>query len=198
LSGSGVPLALFPLHVVLFPGGPLPLRIFETRYVDMVRDCMRTSSSFGVVLIRAGREVGPAQTFQVGTAASIIDFHQLSDGFLGLSCLGAQRFRIKTSSVQADGLNVAGVEWLRAEPMQSIPARHAPLAELLGSVLPQLGEGYANMAMKLDDAAWVGHRLAEILPIPPAQKQFCLELDDPIERLEFLLPLTNARPSAPG
>ena len=191
-------MALFPLHVVLFPGGPLPLRIFETRYVDMVRNCMRTSSSFGVVLIRTGSEVGPAQTFEVGTAASIIDFHQLSDGFLGLSCLGAERFRIKTSSVQADGLNVAVVEWLRAEPMQSIPTRHAPLADLLGSVLPQLGEGYANMAMKLDDAAWVGYRLAEILPIPPAQKQFCLELDDPIERLEFLLPLTNVRPSAPG
>jgi uncharacterized protein len=198
LSLSRGPLALFPLHVVLFPGGPLPLRIFETRYVDMVRNCMRTSSSFGVVLIRAGSEVGPAQTFQVGTAASIIDFHQLSDGFLGLSCLGAQRFRINTSSVQADGLNVADVEFLPAEPALSIPARHAPLADLLETVLPQLGEGYANMEMRLDDAAWVGHRLAEILPIPPGQKQFCLELDDPIERLEFLLPLANARPSAPG
>ena len=198
MSDAAAPLALFPLHLVLFPGGPLPLRIFETRYVDMVRNCMRTSSSFGVALIRAGSEVGPARTFQVGTAATIIDFHQLSDGFLGLSCLGAQRFRIKTSSVQADGLNVAGVEFLRAEPTLSIPARHAPLADLLESVLPQLGEGYANMQMRLDDAAWVGHRLAEILPIPPAQKQFCLELDDPIERLEFLGPLTNARPIEPG
>jgi uncharacterized protein len=198
LSVAAASLALFPLHVVLFPGGPLPLRIFETRYVDMVRNCMRTSSNFGVVLIRVGNEVGPAQTFQVGTAASIVDFHQLSDGLLGLSCLGGQRFRIKTSSVQADGLHVAGVEFLRAEPTLSVPARHAALADLLGSVLPQLGEGYAHMDMKLDDAAWVGHRLAEILPIPPAQKQFCLELDDPIQRLEFLAPLTNVQPSAPG
>ena len=198
MSGTRTQFALFPLQVVLFPGGSLPLRIFETRYVDMVRDCMRTSSSFGVVLIRAGSEVGPAQTFEVGTAASIVDFNQLSDGFLGISCSGTQRFRIKTSGVQADGLNVASVEWLDVEPALSIPPRHAPLAELLESVLPRLGEGYTNMEMKLDDAAWVGHRLAEILPIPLAQKQFCLELDDPIARLEFLAPLVSAQSSAPG
>jgi Lon protease-like protein len=185
------PLALFPLHMVLFPGGMLPLRIFETRYVDMVRNCMRASAGFGVVLIRAGGEVGVAQAFEVGTAASIVDFNQLSDGFLGISCLGTQRFRIMSSNVQADGLNVASVEWLNAEPALPIPARHAPLAQLLKSVLPRLGDWYANMEMKLDDAAWVGHRLAEILPIPLAQKQFCLELDDPIERLDFLAPLLN-------
>ncbi len=121
---SASALALFPLHMVLFPGGLLPLRIFETRYVDMVRTCMRTSANFGVVLIRAGNEVGPAQVFEVGTAASIVDFNQLADGFLGISCLGTQRFRIKTGSVQADGLNLASVEWLNAEPALSIPARH--------------------------------------------------------------------------
>jgi len=190
--------ALFPLQLVLFPGGSLPLRIFETRYVDMVRNCMRTSSNFGVVLIRAGSEVGPAQTFEVGTAACIVDFNQLSDGFLGISCSGTQRFRIKTNAVQSDGLNVAGIEWLNVEPALPIPPRHAPLAELLESVLPRLGEGYTNMEMKLDDAAWVGHRLAEILPIPLAQKQFCLELDDPIARLEFLAPLVSAQTSASG
>jgi Lon protease-like protein len=190
-------LALFPLHMVLFPGGRLPLRIFETRYVDMVRSCMRTSTNFGVVLIRTGNEVGPAQMFEVGTTASIVDFNQLSDGFLGISCLGAKRFRIKSGSVQADGLNLANVEWLNAEPALSIPARHERLAELLESVLPRLGEGYANMTMVLDDAAWVGHRLAEILPIPLGQKQYCLELDDPIERLDFLAPLTTAPPSGP-
>ncbi len=190
-------LALFPLHMVLFPGGLLPLRIFETRYVDMVRNCMRTSANFGVVLIRAGNEVGPAQVFEVGTAASIVDFNQLADGFLGISCLGTQRFRIKTGSVQADGLNLGSVEWLNAEPALSVPARHAPLAELLEAVLPRLGEGYANMEMMLEDAAWVGHRLAEILPIPLAQKQYCLEMNDPIERLDFLAPLTTAPPTVP-
>ena len=87
-------IALFPLNIVLFPDGPLPLRIFETRYVDMVRRCMREARGFGVVLIREGSEVGPAETFDVGTMAKIVDFHQLSDGLLGLSCVGGQRFRI--------------------------------------------------------------------------------------------------------
>jgi len=182
-------IALFPLNVVLFPEGPLPLRIFETRYVDMVSRCMREDQRFGVALIREGSEVGPADTFDVGTMAKIVDFHQLSDGFLGLSCVGEQRFRIVSRGRQADGLNLAQVEWLAAEPTVAIPARHARLADLLQTVLPQLGEVYTGMELHLDDAAWVGHRLAEILPIPLTDKQLCLELDDPIQRLDYLSPL---------
>jgi uncharacterized protein len=183
------PIALFPLNIVLFPNGPLPLRIFETRYLDMVRRCMRENEAFGVVLIREGSEVGPAETFDVGTFAKIVDFNQLSDGLLGLTCLGGQRFRIRSRSRQADGLNLAEVDWLTPEPAVAVPARHARLADLLKSVLPQLGEVYEGFDMRLDDAAWVGHRLAEILPIPPADKQMCLELDDPIQRLDVLSPL---------
>jgi uncharacterized protein len=181
-------IALFPLNIVLFEDGPLPLRIFETRYVDMVRRCMRDEQRFGVVLIREGSEVGPAQTFDVGTMAKIVDFHQLSDGFLGLSCVGQERFRIVNRSRLADGLNMADVEWLVPEPKLAVPERHAHLAELLKTVLPQLGEVYTGIDMHLDDAAWVGHRLAEILPIAAAEKQFCLELDDPLQRLDFLSP----------
>jgi Lon protease-like protein len=184
-------IALFPLNVVLFPEGPLPLRIFETRYVDMVRRCMREDQRFGVALIREGGEVGPADTFDVGTMAKIVDFHQLSDGFLGLSCVGEQRFRILSRSRQTDGLNLAGIESLAREAKTAVPERHARLAELLKTVLPQLGEVYADIEMRLDDAAWVGHRLAEILPIAAAEKQFCLELNDPIERLDVLSPLAQ-------
>ena len=184
-------IALFPLNIVLFPGGALPLRIFETRYVDMVRSCMRGSQAFGVALIREGKEVGPAETFDVGTLAKIVDFHQLSDGLLGLSCVGEQRFRIRSRGRQADGLNLAEVDWLASEPAVAVPGRHARLSELLKSVLPQLGEVYTGIEMRLDDAAWVGHRLAEILPIPLADKQRCLELDDPIERLDVLSPLVK-------
>jgi hypothetical protein len=182
-------IALFPLNVVLFPEGPLPLRIFETRYVDMVRRCMREDQRFGVALIREGSEVGPADTFEIGTMAKIVDFHQLSDGFLGLSCVGEQRFRIVSRSRQPDGLNLAGVESLAREAKTDVPERHARLAELLKTVLPQLGEVYAGIEMHLDDAVWVGHRLAEILPIAAAEKQFCLELNDPIQRLDVLRPL---------
>jgi Lon protease-like protein len=189
-------IALFPLSVVLFPAGPLPLRIFETRYVDMVRRCMRADQRFGVALIREGNEVGPAETFDVGTMAKIVDFHQLSDGFLGLSCVGEQRFRILSRSIQADGLNLAQIEWVGTEPKVAVPERHAHLAELLKSVLPQLGEVYVGIEMHLDDAAWVGHRLAEILPIAAAEKQFCLELNDPVERLDLLSPLAQGAPNA--
>jgi uncharacterized protein len=189
VTPAATSIALFPLNIVLFPDGPLPLRIFETRYVDMVRRCMRGEQQFGVALIREGKEVGPAETFEVGTLVKIVDFHQLSDGFLGLSCIGQQRFRIHSRKVQADGLNLAEVESLLAEPKIALPDQHARLAELLKTVLPQLGEVYAGIEMQLGDAAWVGYRLAEILPIAAAEKQFCLELEDPIERLDALSPL---------
>ncbi len=181
---------LFPLNIVLFPNGPLPLRIFETRYVDMVRRCMREDQGFGVVLIRAGREAdAPAEICEVGTLAKIVDFDQLPDGLLGLSCVGQRRFRIHSRRRQADGLNLGTVAWLEPEPVVAVPPRHARLAELLESVLPQLGEVYAGVQMRLDDAAWVGHRLAEILPMDLSDKQFCLELDDPVRRLDVLAPM---------
>jgi hypothetical protein len=179
---------------VLFPGGPLPLRIFETRYLDMVRSCMRQDQRFGVALIREGSEVGPAETFDVGTMARIVDFHQLSDGFLGLSCLGERRFRITGRSRQADGLNMVRIEGINEEAKTPVPERHAHLAGLLRTVLPELGEVYTGIEMQLDDATWVGFRLAEILPIPAAEKQFCLELQDPIQRLDLLSPLAQGAP----
>ncbi len=193
---SAIP--LFPLNLVLFPGGPLPLRIFETRYIDMVRRCMRESIPFGVVLIRSGGEVGHAETHDVGTLARIVDFHQLQDGLLGISCVGEQRFRIISRRRQGDGLNLAEVEILPAEPPTPLPERHEPLAELLQAVLPQLGETYAGIGMHLDDAVWVGQRLAEILPMAPADKQLCLELDDPLERLDVLTPLVRLADDADG
>ena len=180
---------LFPLNIVLFPDGPLPLRIFETRYVDMVRGCMREERCFGVVLISVGLEAGPAETYDVGTTAKITDFHQLPGGLLGLSCVGEQRFRILKKSIAKDGLNLGEIEWLTDEPVLSVPARHARLGELLRTVLPQLGEVYTGIDMRLDDAAWVGHRLAEILPIELHRKQSFLEMDDPIQRLDALAPL---------
>jgi hypothetical protein len=191
-------IALFPLNVVLFPDGPLPLRIFEARYLDMVRRCMREGENFGVVLIREGHEVGPAETFDVGTLAQIVDFHQLSDGLLGLSCVGRQRFRIRSRDRQSDGLQVAEIDRLAPEPSLPVPERHARLPQLLKAVLPQLGEVYEGLEMRLDDAAWVGHRLTEILSIPLVEKQTYLELDDPIRRLDILNPLAPAVPTGRG
>lgn len=188
-SAASEIIALFPLNIVLFPDGPLPLRIFETRYIDMVRSCMRATQDFGVALMCEGAESGVTPTVEVGTMAKIVDFHQLADGLLGLTCIGQQRFRIHARSRQADGLNVVEVSPLEAEPSAALPFEHLRLAELLRNVLPQLGEAYTGIVMRLDDATWVGHRLAEILPMDLVVKQKCLEIDDPLERLELLAPL---------
>ncbi len=195
-AGERNEIPLFPLNIVLFPEGPLPLRIFETRYYDMVRRCMREQRGFGVVLLREGHEVGTSNTefYDVGTMAAILDFHQLSDGLLGLTCAGRQRFRILRRRRQADALNLGEVEWIPAEPRMPVPPRHSRLAKLLSTVLPQLGEVYEGIEMRLDDAAWVGHRLAEILPIPLADKQSYLEIEDPLERLDRLSSLAPLAP----
>lgn len=183
-------LPLFPLNTVLFPGGPLPLRIFETRYTDMVRKCMREQSAFGVVSVRAGGEAGEvASTSDIGTTARIVDFYPLPDRLLGISCLGERRFRVLERSRQADGLNLASIEWLAPVAEQPVPESMRHLSELLRAVLPQLGEVYESVPKHFGDAAWVGARLAEILPISLLDKQQCLEIDDPLERLERLAPL---------
>ena len=192
---SGEPIAmiaapLFPLNTVLFPGGPLPLRIFETRYVDMVRRCMREGDPFGVVLIRTGGEVGAvAATAQIGTTARIVDFHSMPDGLLGITCVGERRFRILKRWQQDDGLNLADLEPLAHEAQRELPEEYRHLGLLLRKVLPELGALYAALPTHFDDAAWVGHRLAEILPISLAEKQQCLELGDPLARLAQLNPL---------
>jgi len=181
---------LFPLGTVLFPGGPLPLRIFETRYIDLVRRCMRDGSGFGVVLLREGAEVGvPAVTFDVGTYARIVDFSQQPDGLLGIRATGERRFRILERRRARDGLNLADVEWLAEERPEPLPAEFADLAPAIDAILTQAGEPYASLERRLDDAAWISGRLAEILPVPVVHKQHCLELDDPVERLRYLRPM---------
>lgn len=194
-------LPLFPLNTVLFPRGPLPLRIFEPRYVDMVRRCMREESCFGVVLLQGGGETGPVSgVAAVGTSARIVDFNLLKDGLLGITCRGERRFRVLRLWRQDDGLNMGEVEWLDppgpspggavgAAGAVAVPPEHRHLADLLRRVLPELGEVYAGIEPRFDDAAWVGARLVEILPIGLADKQACLEMEDPLERLAVLSPL---------
>ena len=182
-------LPLFPLNTVLFPGGPLSLRIFEPRYVDMIRSCMREGAPFGVVLIRAGQEAGAVSSAaDVGTSARIVDFDQMPDGLLGILCTGEQKFRVEDRRVQGDGLNIGTVTWLPLEPPTPLPAELAHLGLLLRRALPRLGEIYASLPAQFDDASWVGARLAEILPMSLSDRQQCLELDDPLARLERLAP----------
>ncbi len=131
-SAGSTELPLFPLNTVLFPGGPLPLRIFEPRYVDMIRKCMREGAPFGVLLIRSGKEVGEVSSAaDIGTSARIVDFNQMPDGLLGIICTGEQKFRLDERRVQADGLNVGTVTWLPPEPPTPLPPQHSHLGLLL-------------------------------------------------------------------
>ena len=176
---------LFPLRTVLYPGGPLPLRIFEPRYLDMISDCLRHEHAFGVLLIKSGSETGPATTFDVGTLARITDWYQGSDGLLGITALGGERFRLVSSRRMPDGLNMGEVEILPEHGEQSLPEEFRPLAQILAGVLDDLGRLYEALDRRYDDAGWVGYRFAEILPISPEEKQSCLETDDPVERLHL-------------
>jgi Lon protease-like protein len=138
-------LPLFPLQTVLFPGGPLPLRIFEPRYVDMIGRCMKSGVGFGVTLIKSGQETGAAAMHDFGTVANIVDFDQLSDGTLGIVVLGSMRFMVRSVSRQPDALNVGMVELLQDEPVLALPARFADMARLLESVFEDLGPQYQHV-----------------------------------------------------
>ena len=158
----------------------------------MISDRMRNDAPFGVVLIQEGREAGPATTFGVGTLARITDFYQGSDGLLGVTAIGQQRFRIVSTERQADGLNVAEVELLPDEAPLALPDAYQPLAKILDGVLDDLGKLYEGLERRLDDAAWVSNRFIEILPIDLGQKQQCLESFGPLQRLELVQGVLNA------
>jgi len=180
-------LPLFPLNAVLFPGGPLKLRIFEPRYVDMIGRCMRENTSFGVAMLVEGSEAGRrARTAEMGTSARIVDFEKLRDGLLGITAIGERRFGIVSLAQQADALNVAQVNWLEPEPAQPVPENCGYLVMLLQQALPRLAPLYDFTPVDYDNAAWVGARLVEILPLPLSEKQRCLEMLDPLQRLEYL------------
>ncbi|MBT8077472.1 MAG: LON peptidase substrate-binding domain-containing protein [Gammaproteobacteria bacterium] len=183
---------LFPLRTVLYPGGPLPLRIFEPRYIDMIGRCVRDNSEFGVLLIRNGSEAGPASTYDVGTLARIVDWYQGSDGLLGITAVGGRRFRLISSFRQPDGLNIGDIELLTSEESLALPEEYRPLAHILSGVLDDLGRLYESMERHYEDAGWVGYRFAEILPISPEDKQSCLELDDPVRRLQMMKEVLNS------
>jgi hypothetical protein len=186
------PLPLFPLRTVLFPGGLLPLRIFEPRYVDMVRQCLRADEPFGVVLIRAGGETGPiGGVAGVGTGARIVDFQALPDGLLGLMCRGERRFRLQRRTTRADGLHLGEVEWLPEPESSPLEAAQQPLVRVLQRVLAELGETARFLEPRYDDAGWMGCRCAELLPLDDAARQQLLEIDDPAERLRQIMPLLD-------
>lgn len=184
-------LPLFPLHTVLLPGAALGVRVFEPRYLDLVREVGRSGGGFGVCMIVEGTETGtPATPAAWGTEALIEDFDQGADGLLALRVRGARRFHVDRTRVRDNGLILAEVDWLDdgddADPPRLRP-EHALLAELLVRILEQTDSDLnAIPKPRLEDAAWVGWRLAELLPLAAEQRQGLLQ-QDPHARLQWLL-----------
>lgn len=190
MPDATVSLPLFPLHTVLVPGAALDLRIFERRYLDMIRDCGRTGSGFGVCLILDGNEAGAAALpAAFGTEALVEDFDTTPEGLLSLRVRGRRRFHVLRTRVRDTGLVVADIEWREDDATSPrLRPEHALLAELLRRILLQIASDHAEPApMLFENAAWVGWRLAELLPLSMPQRQELLQLDDPHARLQRLL-----------
>ncbi len=187
-------LPLFPLGTVLFPAGLLPLRIFEQRYLEMAKACLRDDLPFGVCRIREGAEVGePAVPEDVGCLARIVHWDMQQLGLLQVVARGERRFRILERRVRADGLALASVEMLPEEADAPVPERLAPCRQFLERIAGQHGERAFAKPWHFDSCAWVGARLAEILPLPGPTKQALLELDG-VPRLEALQRLLVDQP----
>jgi len=178
-------LPLFPLPTVLFPDGLLALRVFEPRYLDMVARSLRGANRFGVVAIREGAEVGAATTYDCGTSAEIVDWHQEPGGLLGILAAGREPFRLLATRRERDGLYVGSVAWLDRVPPRSLAPAHAPLVALLKRLIEPIPT-YRGVATSFEDADWVGGRIVELLPLELTLKQSLLETRDPIARLDRL------------
>lgn len=189
-------LPLFPLGTVLFPGGHLSLRVFEVRYLDMVRKCQSTGAPFGVVALQSGHEVRkagaqPEQLFAEGVLARIEALEPLQAGLLHLQCLGMQRFHIQNSWQLPHGLWVADVNMQDADTAMPIPPHLLNMAHALFQVLmnmhgQDIDHRYLPTPSQLNDCGWVSNRWAEMLPLPVSVKQQLMTLDSPLLRLELV------------
>ena len=185
-----ITIPLFPLEAVLFPGGALPLRIFEPRYLDMISNCMKSDSGIGVILIKDGHESGAAaQVHELGTLSFISYWHKRSDGMLGITLKGEQRFHILSTEVKSNQLTIADVELL---PKFSNPEKTYDIelfTKLLKQIIAQLEPPYTTMDKHYDDMDWVSARLIEVLPLKLNDKQNMLSMNDVNERINHLHPL---------
>jgi len=195
--GKGAPergpieIPLFPLNTVLFPGGLLPLRIFEQRYIEMAKACLKDGRAFGVCLITQGDEVAsspakPLNFSPIGTQATLGSWDMPQLGILHVTAVGGERFQVRSHRVEADGLVVAEVARIPPEPAVALHERFLPLVKFLELVAARAGPHQFPGAHAYDDASWVGHRLAELLPLPLSIKQGMLEINDADVRLDLL------------
>lgn len=186
-AGQPSEIPIFPLNAVLFPGGLLPLRIFEQRYMDMATGCLRDERPFGVCLITSGSEVGaPAESEEIGCVARIVHWDMEQLGLLQVRVRGERRFRIVERRVLESGLVEARVEILPEDEDAEVPERFAACAQLVRLVIKERGAELIEAPHRFESSAWVSARLTEILPVPLAAKQKLMELTDTLQRLEIL------------
>jgi len=186
MSDQRIP--IFPLRTILFPGSKLPLRIFEPRYLDMVSACMRSKREFGIVLSRKVPQPGMLETYATGTLATIIDWNQGNDGLLGITVLGTNKFELLSMIKQEDGLNIGEIKIIEREEDFKAPPNFDNMISLLEAILDDI-DLHDDREKFFESASWVSFRYAEILPLKINDKQKCLEINDPILRLNFLEPL---------
>ena len=186
-------LSLFPLPLVLFPRASLPLKIFEPRYLRMVRDCSEAGAGFGVVRHFPAESGRAGAHAAVGTEALIEDFFTLEDGLLGIQCRGRRRFRVIDTRARDDGLLIGEVDWIAPEPAVPVPPEYAALQTILREVL-QRREFSGLIDADPDDASALGLALSALLPLHPDQAQAALEITDPAYRLECLLAIIEQAP----
>lgn len=190
-----ISIPLFPLGTVLFPDGVLPLQIFEVRYLDMISRCLTEGEPFGVVLLTQGQEVrtpeGVERFAGTGTLATVADTTASAPGLLQVVCRGGSRFKVMDSERRADGLWMAEASLLEDDHAVRIPSDLKGAADALDRVLASLHDVPESRwpvqpPFRLDDCGWVSNRWCELLPLPNAQKQQMLMLDNPMIRLELL------------
>jgi uncharacterized protein len=190
-SPRSLAVPLFPLRTVLFPGGVLPLKVFEQRYIDMTKDCLKEQRPFGVCLITHGDEVAspaaaPPQFARIGTLARIVDWDMPQLGILHVATSGGTRFQVQQHTVAESGLIVCEATVIAPERACPLPEAYAPLAKLLELIATRIGPQNFPAETHFDDASWVGYRLAELLPLPLRIKQSMLEINDALVRLGTL------------
>ncbi len=201
-------LPLFPLESVLFPGGMLALRVFEVRYLTMVRKCFEAGAPFGVVCLQSGTEVRRAgaptdQLCAVGTLAHVELLESPQAGLLLARCHGSQRFRLQRQTQLPHGLWIADVEQIPDDIPTTIPEHLVATARLLAPVLSSLHErqgatlGANATAGQLADSGWVANRWCELLPMPMDLKQRMMELENPLVRLELVADMLESTGIAP-
>ena len=187
MSSTRYPLPLFPLNTLVFPGGCLPLRIFEQRYLEMIKRAIADGTPFGVCGIREGSETGaPAVPYSVGTRVTVTEWDMPETGILHIQTRAQERFVIRAIRTEPDGLLIGDVDDVSADPVTPVPRELELAAEILRHIIDDHGAGHFPTPHDFGNAAWVGYRLSEVLPLKLSIKQDLLELNDSVTRLRIL------------